>query len=145
VAREYPDAPVAGVGAVILGDDAVVLIRRAYPPRQGEWSLPGGRLELGESLLDGVRREALEETGLVVHVGPVVEVFDRVHRDEHGRVRFHFVIVDYLCRAVGGAMAAGDDALEVAWVPRHGVAARGVNAHAAAVIDAAFRLRAQAG
>ena len=101
MARDYPHAPVAGVGGVIIDGDSVVLVKRAYPPRQGEWSLPGGLLELGESLADGVRREMLEETGLVVQVGPLIEVFDRVHRDEEGRVRYHFVIVDFVCHPLG--------------------------------------------
>jgi len=141
VAREYPTAPVAAVGGVVIHDGAVLLVKRAYPPRQGEWSLPGGQLELGESMAEGVRREVREETGLEVDVGAVVEVFDRVHRDEAGRIRYHFVIVDFLCRPCGGALAAGDDAADACWVPRGEVAARGVNAHAAAVIERAFRLR----
>lgn len=138
MAREYPEAPVAGVGAVVIRGGEVLLVRRAYPPRAGEWSLPGGRLELGESLAEGVRREILEETGIDVVVGPLVELFDRVHRDAAGRVRYHFVIADFLCRAVGGVLRAGDDAAEARWVPRAGVAALGVNAHAAAVIEKGF-------
>lgn len=144
MAREYPAAPVAAVGGVVLQGDAVLLVKRAFPPRQGEWSLPGGQLELGESLTEGVAREVFEETGLRVDVGPVVEVFDRVHRDEAGRIRFHFVIVDFLCRAVGGALRAGDDAAEVRWVPHDQVGALGVNAFAAAVIARAFHLRCDA-
>ena len=108
MAREYPQAPVAAVGGVVIHDGAVLLVKRAYPPRQGEWSLPGGQLELGESLAEGVRREVREETGLDVEVGAVVDVFDRVHRDEAGRIRYHFVIVDFLCHASGGTLAAGD-------------------------------------
>jgi 8-oxo-dGTP diphosphatase len=141
MAREYPDAPVAAVGAVVIRDGAVLLVRRAAPPRQGEWSLPGGRLELGESLADGVRREVREETGLAVSVGPVVDVFDRVHRDDAGRIRYHFVIVDFLCEVRGGTLAAGDDAADARWVQRAEVAALGVNAHAAAVIERGFGLR----
>ena len=140
MAREYPEAPVVGVGGVVIDGDCVLLVRRAHPPRRGEWSLPGGRLDLGESLVDGVRRELLEETGLIVEVGPLVEVFDRVHHDEAGRVRYHFVIADYLCRAVGGTLQAGDDAADAAWVARREVAGYGVNAHAAAVIEAGFAL-----
>jgi 8-oxo-dGTP diphosphatase len=102
----------------------------------------GGRLELGESLADGVAREVREETGLDVDVGVVVDVFDRVHRDEAGRIRYHFVIVDFLCRPRGGTLAAGDDAAEVRWVPRAAVAALGVNAYAVGVIERAFRLHA---
>jgi 8-oxo-dGTP diphosphatase len=147
MAREYPEAPVAAVGGVVIEDGAVLLVRRAFPPRQGEWSLPGGRLELGESLTDGVRREVREETGLDVEPGVVVDVFDRVHRDEAGRIRYHFVIVDFLCRPCGGTLAAGDDAADVRWVPRADVAALGVNAYAVDVIARAFRLHdeAQAG
>lgn len=141
MARDYPAAPVAAVGGVVLEGERVLLVKRALPPRQGEWSLPGGRLELGESLVDGVRREVKEETGLEVAVGPMVEVFDRVHRDDAGAIRYHFVIVDFLCRPIGGTLAAGDDASDVRWVAREGVAALGVNAFAAAVIEKAFRLR----
>jgi ADP-ribose pyrophosphatase YjhB (NUDIX family) len=142
MARDYPDAPVAAVGGVVIADGAVLLVCRAFPPRQGEWSLPGGRLELGESLTDGVAREVREETGLEVEVGAVVDVFDRVHRDEAGRIRYHFVIVDFLCRPRGGTLAAGDDAADARWVPRAEVAALGVNAYAVGVIERAFRLHA---
>ncbi len=138
MAREYPDAPVAGVGGVVIRAGEVLLVRRAYPPRAGEWSLPGGRLELGESLVDGVRREVREETGIEVEVGPVVEVFDRVHHDGDGRVRYHFVIVDFLCRPVGGVLVAGDDATDARWVARADVSGYGVNPHAMAVIDQGF-------
>jgi 8-oxo-dGTP diphosphatase len=142
MARDYPEAPVAAVGGVVIEGGAVLLVRRAFPPRQGEWSLPGGRLELGESLTDGVAREVREETGLEVEVGVVVDVFDRVHRDEGGRIRYHFVIVDFLCRPRGGTLAAGDDAADVRWVPRAEVAALGVNAYAVGVIERAFGLHA---
>jgi ADP-ribose pyrophosphatase YjhB (NUDIX family) len=147
MARDYPEAPVAAVGGVVIDDGAVLLVRRVFPPRQGEWSLPGGRLELGESLAEGVAREVREETGLDVEVGVVVDVFDRVHRDEAGRIRYHFVIVDFLCRPRGGSLNAGDDAADVRWVPRADVAALGVNAYAVDVIERAFRLHdeAQAG
>ena len=142
MAQEYPAAPVVGVGAVVIEGDRVLLVRRAHPPRQGEWSLPGGKLELGESLEQAVQRELHEETGLEVAVGPLVELFDRVHRDEAGRIRYHFVIADYLCRPVGGFLAPGDDASEVAWVARDALAPYQVNAHALAVITAAFGLQA---
>jgi len=104
--REYPARPIVGVGAVIVMDDRrVVLVKRRYEPLAGQWSLPGGRLEVGETLEAGTRREIREETGLAVEVGPVVEVFDRNLVDEAGRVRYHFVLVDYLCRPVGGRLA----------------------------------------
>ena len=142
MAHEYPAAPVVGVGGVVLDGDRVLLIRRAHPPRQGEWSLPGGKVELGERLADAVRRELREETGLEVEVGPLVECFDRVHHDPAGAVRYHFVIADYLCRPVGGALRPGDDAADAVWTSRADLAGYAVNARVAAVIDAAFALQA---
>jgi 8-oxo-dGTP diphosphatase len=112
--RQYPSKPVVGIGAVVLDDHRrVVLVKRRYEPLAGQWSLPGGALELGETLEAGVAREILEETGLVVDVGPVVEVFDRILVDEAGKVRYHFVLVDYLCRILGGVMQAGSDVEDV--------------------------------
>ena len=109
--REYPARPIVGVGAVILTSDpvGVVLIKRRYEPLAGRWSLPGGTVEVGESLEQALVREIVEETGLDVEVGPVVEVFDRILRDDDGRVRFHFVLVDYLCRPRGGRLQHGSD------------------------------------
>lgn len=107
--REYPKRPIVGVGGVIVDEGRVVLIRRRFEPLAGQWSLPGGSLEVGESLAAGVAREMLEETGLEVEVGPIVEVFDRIMHDDEQRVRFHFVLVDFLCRPIGGALQAGSD------------------------------------
>jgi 8-oxo-dGTP diphosphatase len=107
--REYPERPIVGVGAVILHEGKVVLVKRRYEPLAGRWSLPGGALELGETLEEGVAREIEEETGLKVAVGPVIEVFDRITTDEAKHVRYHFVLVDYLCWPVGGALGAGSD------------------------------------
>jgi 8-oxo-dGTP diphosphatase len=112
-ARTYPPRPVVGVGAVVLMDGLVVLIKRRHEPLAGQWSLPGGTLELGESLEAGIAREVLEETGLVVDVGPVLDVFDRIMLDEARKVRYHFVLVDYLCRAVGGTLASASDASDI--------------------------------
>jgi 8-oxo-dGTP diphosphatase len=107
--------PVVGVGAVIvMRDGRVVLVRRKHEPLAGQWSLPGGTLELGETLEAGTAREVFEETGLVVDVGPVVDVFDRILVDETGRVRYHFVLVDYLCQARSDAVVAGSDVDAVA-------------------------------
>jgi 8-oxo-dGTP diphosphatase len=133
VSHEFPDRPVVGVGAVVVKDGKALIVKRAHEPRKGEWSLPGGRVELGETLVAAVRREILEETGLEIDVGPIVEVFDRVHRRD-GRVRYHFVIVDYLCTCTGGALCAGDDAEDVAWVTGDELERYGVNEFAAAVI-----------
>jgi len=101
---------VVGVGAVIFDDQAVVLVRRRHAPLASRWSLPGGGLELGETLQQAVAREALEETGLVVDVGPVVDVVDHVATDARGGVEYHFVIADYLCWRRGGVLKAGGDA-----------------------------------
>jgi ADP-ribose pyrophosphatase YjhB (NUDIX family) len=114
--REYPERPIVGVGAVIVHDGKVVLIRRRYEPLAGQWSLPGGTLELGETLEAGTAREMLEETGLVVEVGPVIEVFDRIMLDDIRRVRYHFVLVDYLCWPVSGELRAGSDVDDAALV-----------------------------
>jgi ADP-ribose pyrophosphatase YjhB (NUDIX family) len=113
VGRSYPDRPVIGVGAVILVGGRVVLVKRAHEPLKGEWNLPGGGVELGETLEAACAREVLEETGLAVEVGPVIEVFDRIMYDEAGGVEYHFVLVDYLCRPVAGAMRYGSDASDV--------------------------------
>ena len=107
--RQYPAQPIVGVGAVIVDAGKVVLVKRRYEPLAGQWSLPGGRLEIGETLEAGLAREMLEETGLVVEVGPVVDVFDRILLDPERRVRYHYVLIDYLCRPVGGALAHGSD------------------------------------
>ena len=112
--REYPERPVVGVGAVIVDGGRVVLIRRKYEPLAGQWSLPGGGVDLGETLEVAVAREMLEETGLQVWVGPVIEVFDRIMRDESRRVQYHFVLVDYLCWPVAGTLHAGSDVDAVA-------------------------------
>ncbi|MEW6320814.1 MAG: NUDIX hydrolase [Acidobacteriota bacterium] len=134
MAWQFPEAPVVAVGAVIVREGRALVVRRAHPPRQGEWSLPGGRVELGERLEDAVRREIREETGLDVRVGPILEVFDRVHRTDDGRVQYHFVIVDYLCEPVSGTARAGDDAEDLAWVSRDELEAFGINPHAATVL-----------
>lgn len=134
MAREYPAHPVVGVGAVIVRDGRALIVRRGHEPRQGEWSLPGGLVDLGESLVEAVAREAREETGLAIEVGAIIETFDRVHRDADGRIRFHFVIIDFVCRAPEGDAVAGSDAEAVRWVTGDELDTYGVNAHAAAVI-----------
>ena len=131
--REFPDRPIVGVGGVVVQDGQALIVKRAHEPRKGEWSLPGGIVELGETLVEAVKRELKEETGLDVEVGEVVEVFDRVHR-AGGRIQYHFVIVDYLCRPVGGTLRAADDAEDVAWVAEAEIERYGVNEFAARVI-----------
>lgn len=135
MAREYPEHPVVGVGAVVVRNGRALIIKRAHEPRKGEWSLPGGLLELGESLQDAIRREIKEETTLDVVVGPIIETFDRVHRDDHGRIRYHFVIVDFVCWPTGGEAMPASDADGVAWVSFKEIDDYAVNAHAKAVIE----------
>ena len=114
--REYPAVPVIAVGAIIRHQDRLVLIRRDKEPAKGAWTFPGGAVELGESLEDAVRREVLEETGLQVELGEVAMVIDRVDRDEAGVVRYHYIIVDYYARPVGGALHPGGDVSDARWV-----------------------------
>jgi 8-oxo-dGTP diphosphatase len=117
--REYPEAPIIGVGAVVIDGSKVLLVRRGKEPLKGEWSLPGGALELGETLQQGVVREVLEETGLVVTPAGIVEVLDRITQDDSsGRGRYHYVLVDFLCRVAGGMLCGGSDAEEARWVER---------------------------
>ena len=117
VQREFPQAPLVGVGAVVVHEGRVLLVRRGSEPLKGHWTLPGGLLELGESIVDGVARETREETGLVVEPLELVELIDRIHRDA-GRVRYHYVIADFLCRVTGGELCAASDADAVRWVER---------------------------
>lgn len=115
--REFPLAPLVAVGAVVVDDNRVLLVRRGSEPKKGHWSLPGGMLELGESLAKGVAREVLEETGIIVEPVELIELIDRIHH-ETGRVRYHWVIADYLCRVTGGTLQAASDADEARWVER---------------------------
>jgi 8-oxo-dGTP diphosphatase len=117
VQREFPQAPLIGVGAVVVQEGRVLLVRRGSEPLKGHWTLPGGVLELGESVVDGVVREVGEETGLRVEALELVELVDRIHRED-GRVRYHYVIADYLCRVTGGELRAASDADAVRWVER---------------------------
>ena len=116
--REFPEVPFVGVGAVIVQEGRVLLIRRGQAPLLGEWSLPGGVLECGESLGEATMREALEETGVVVDTGELLGVYERVVRSDDGRVRYHYVLIDFLCRAVSGHLKSGTDAAEVRWFTR---------------------------
>jgi len=138
--RKFPDRPVIGVGAVIVDGARVVLVKRAHEPLKGEWSLPGGSVEVGETLVEAVTREVLEETGLHVRVGPVIEILDRIHRDADGRIEYHFVLIDYLCVPTGGVLAADSDAADICWASRDDLAAYGVNATAVAVVTKALEL-----
>ena len=113
--REYPDRPLVGVGAIIVDHSRVALIRRGHPPLLGEWSIPGGVLELGETLRQGAEREALEETGLVVQTTELLGVFDRVVPDDQQRTVYHYVLIDFLCELISGDLCASGDAAEARW------------------------------
>jgi len=115
--REFPTAPLIGVGAVIVDAGRVLLIRRGTEPLKGYWSLPGGLLELGETLIDGVIREVREETGLIVESLELVDLVDRIHA-EGELIRYHYVVADYLCRVMGGDLQAASDAEAVQWIER---------------------------
>ena len=113
--REYPVRPIVGVGAVILDGDRVLLVKRAHEPLKGEWSLPGGAVELGETLETAIARVVREETGLDVDVGPMVDVLDRLRYDPDGRVKYHYVLVDFLCRPASGVLCCASDAEAAEW------------------------------
>ena len=117
VEREFPLTPLVGVGGVAVHENRVLLVRRGREPLKGRWSIPGGLIDVGETLREAVIREVKEETGLDVEPVELIELLDRIHRED-GRVRYHYVIADYLCRVVGGTLAAASDADAVRWADR---------------------------
>ena len=138
--REYPERPLVGVGGVVIAGGRALLIRRGGPPLAGQWSIPGGMLELGESIEEGVRRELQEETGIEVRVRDLIEVFERIIPGEGGRTRYHFVIVDYLCEMVRGEARAASDVTDVAWASEDELEQYGLTAIATRVIRRAFAM-----
>ena len=136
--REFPEQPLVGVGAVIIENSRVVLVKRAHPPIAGQWSIPGGALELGELVREAAVREAREETGLIVETGELLGVFDRVLPDAAGRVQYHYVLIDFLCRPVGGRLLAASDAAEVRWFTREHLPALGLAGDTLEVIHNGF-------
>ncbi len=136
--REFPDVPLVGVGAIIIEENRVVLVKRAHPPLQAQWSIPGGVLEVGELVREAAVREAQEETGLVVEPGELLGVYDRVLRDAERRVQYHYVLIDFLCRRVGGELFAASDAAEVYWFMREELPALNLAADTLDVIERGF-------
>jgi ADP-ribose pyrophosphatase YjhB (NUDIX family) len=139
--RRYPQRPIIGVGALILKRDRILMAQRGKEPLKGSWSLPGGALETGESLADGVRREVREETGLDIRTLGVLEIFERIMRDASGAPEYHYVLIDYMCRMVGGTLAPGDDVCAVEWVRRRDLPQLEITEGTLAVIEKAFRKR----
>lgn len=141
--REYPDRPIVGVGAVIVDQGRVLLVKRGSPPLLGEWSLPGGVVELGETLRGAAEREAREETGLIVKAGEVLEVLDRIIPDENGAPQYHYVLIDFLCVVHGGMLHAGSDAGDACWVRENELGKFKLEQPAIEVIRKAFDLKSR--
>lgn len=137
--RSYPQRPILGVGAIIIEGERVLLVERGREPLKGYWSLPGGVLEVGEKLADGIRREVLEETGLEIELFSVVEIFERIMRDAAGVAEYHYVLIDYLCRVTGGALSAGDDVSQAKWVERARLPEYRITEGTLPVIEKAFQ------
>ena len=139
--RRYPQRPIIGVGAIILKRDRILMAQRGKEPLKGSWSLPGGALETGESLADGVRREVREETSLDIRPIGVLEIFERIMRDASGAPEYHYVLIDYMCRIIGGTLAPGDDVCAVEWVRCRDLPKLQITEGTLAVIEKAFRKR----
>jgi len=139
--REFPEVPLVGVGAIIIEGPRVVLVKRAHPPLQTEWSIPGGVLEVGELVREAAVREAREETGLTVESGKLLGVYDRVLRDPEKRVQYHYVLIDFLCRRVAGDLAAASDAAEARWFGKEELAGLNLAEDTLDVIQKGFAKR----
>jgi mutator protein MutT len=143
MSRQYPSQPIVGVGAVILHQGRVLLARRGNPPLAGEWSIPGGKLELGEKLREGLEREVREETGLKVEAAELLDVFDSIFTDAEGRTEYHYVLVDFLCHLRAGVAAAASDAIQLAWATPDELDSYGLRPATSGVIRKAFALLAR--
>ena len=139
--RRYPQRPVLGIGALIFDRGRILLVERGKEPLKGYWSLPGGVLEIGETLEQGIVREVREETGLEVEPLKMLEIFERIIRDSQGAPEYHYVLIDYICRVTGGSLRAADDASRVAWVPRRLLSAYQITTGTLPVIEKGFRQR----
>jgi 8-oxo-dGTP diphosphatase len=136
--RRYPSRPFLGVGALIFEDGKILLVERAKQPMRGYWSIPGGIVEAGEKLEDAIRREVLEETGLEVQTLSIFEVFERIIPDAQGQPEYHYVLIDYLCRQVGGSLQAASDVSRVAWVAEPNLRDYRLTEGTLAVVERAF-------
>jgi 8-oxo-dGTP diphosphatase len=136
--RQYPSRPFLGVGALVFSGDRLLLVERGQEPLKGYWSLPGGILETGETLIQGIRREVLEETGLEVEPLSIFEVFERIMPDGEGKTEYHYVLIDYLCRPVGGSLQAASDVSRVVWVSQPELAEYRLTEGTLAVVERAF-------
>jgi 8-oxo-dGTP diphosphatase len=143
--RRYPERPILGVGALIFNRDKILLVERGKEPFKGYWSLPGGVLETGETLEQGIIREVREETGLVVSPMKVLQIFERIIRDTQGAAEYHYVLIDYICRVTGGSLRAADDASRAAWIPRRTLSTYRITDGTLPVIEKGFRERGRAG
>lgn len=114
--RWYPDHPMVAVSSIILNENRVLLIKRGEDPGKGKWSIPGGRVELGETLFEAARREVFEECSIEVEIESVFNTTERIIKDEEGRVKYHFIMVDVLAKYSGGEPEAQSDAEECRWV-----------------------------
>jgi 8-oxo-dGTP diphosphatase len=117
VKRLYPDQPVVGIGAVIVKESKIVLIKRGNEPSKGKWTIPGGLVELGESPEQAVIRETKEETGVDAEDPALIDVVSNVDLDEQGRIKYHYIIIDYLVHVKGGSLHVASDAVELRLVP----------------------------
>jgi mutator protein MutT len=139
--RRYPQRPVLGIGALIFDRGKILLVERGKEPLKGCWSLPGGVLEIGETLEQGIVREVREETGLEVEPLKMLEIFERIIRDSQGAPEYHYVLIDYICRVTGGSLRAADDASRVAWVSRRQLSTYQITGGTLPVIEKGFRVR----
>ena len=141
--REYPERPLVGIGVVVLASRGVLMIKRAKPPRKGQWSLPGGAQELGETVFEAAGREVMEETGLTIGILGLVDVVDSIRRDDAGKVQYHYTLVDVLARIPPGAEtepSPGSDADEAAWMPIEDIPGLGLWSETERIINLAVEM-----
>ena len=141
MSRRYPARPIVGIGVIVWAGERVLLIRRGQPPRQGQWSLPGGAQQLGETVAEAAQREVLEEAGIEIELGPLVAIVDLIEHDDAGRIRYHYTLLDYTAEAGTTALAPGGDAADARWFTPAEIAPLGLWSETVRVIDLARRLR----